>query len=593
MKFLARTRGLSSFGTLIIAMVLTLAPLLALTPIGPAQAASGDCTYNSGQVTCTYTYTGAAQTWAAPADVTSATFDVYGAAGGSAFLGENLGGLGGEATATLTNLTTNESITLMVGGAGGTIAGNCTVSQPGSGGFNGGGSGGGNTCPSAGGGGASDVRIGGTDLSDRVLVAGGGGGASNSYECTSSCVYGGSGGGLTGGSGFTIGGSAAAGGGQTSGSGSGQLGQGGTGADGTNSGGITPAGGGGGGGYYGGAGGPQWGGGGGGSGYGPSGVVFHSGVHSGNGQIIITYSSPDTTPPTTTASYSNGYTPGSWTNQSVTVTLSAVDNSGGSGVAATYYAIDNSSCAATTDGIASCTTYSQPFTISSDGNHTLTYFSVDNAGNIEAANTASIMIDTVAPTASPTLSGQQGSNGWYTGTVTVTWNWTDNQGGSGINTSDCAATTTYSGPDSATASQGGTCQDNAGNIGTASQSFMYDAIPPTITATVSPTNPAGTGWYNQATGAPTVSFTCGDAVSGIPAGACPASYTFPEGTNQSDTGTVTNNAGVSNSATMSGINVDLTPPTVTYSGNNGTYTINQQVAVTCTAADPLSNGSAS
>lgn len=242
-------RRLSAIGALRLALALALAPLLALSPIGPARAASGDCSLNSTQVTCTYSYTDGSQTWTVPSRVTSATFDVYGAAGGSASVGQNPGGLGGEATATLTNLSASESIILMVGGQGGTIADSCNATQAGSGGFNGGGSGGGDSCPSAGGGGASDVRIGGTDLADRVLVAGGGGGGSNSYECTSSCAYGGSGGGVNGGEGFTIGGTAAAGGGQSSGSGSGQLGQGGTGANGTSSPGVLPSGGGGGSGY--------------------------------------------------------------------------------------------------------------------------------------------------------------------------------------------------------------------------------------------------------------------------------------------------------------------------------------------------------
>ena len=112
------------------------------------------------------------------------------------------------------------------------------------------------------------------------------------------------------------------------------------------------------------------------------------GVHSCDGQIVITYTVPDTTAPSTTASYSNGYTPGHWTNQGVTVTLSASDDTGGSGVAKTYYAIDTPSCTSTpsglatatpSSGLATCTVYSAPFTISAQGNHTLTYFSTDQA----------------------------------------------------------------------------------------------------------------------------------------------------------------------------------------------------------------------
>jgi hypothetical protein len=51
--------------------------------------------------------------------------------------------------------------------------------------------------------------------------------------------------------------------------------------------------------------------------------------------------------------------------------------------------------------------------------------------------------------------------------------------------------------------------------------------------------------------------------------------------------------GNSASVTTSGINVDLTPPLVTYSGNAGTYTVDQTINITCTAADVLSGVAAS
>src|SRR5262245_21730328 len=66
---------------LTLALALLLAPLLGLAAT-PAQAASGDCVTASGQTTCTFTYTGAAQTWTVPADVTQATFTFVGAPGG-------------------------------------------------------------------------------------------------------------------------------------------------------------------------------------------------------------------------------------------------------------------------------------------------------------------------------------------------------------------------------------------------------------------------------------------------------------------------------------------------------------------------------
>lgn len=42
------------------------------------------------------------------------------------------------------------------------------------------------------------------------------------------------------------------------------------------------------------------------------------------------------------------------------------------------------------------------------------------------------------------------------------------------------------------------------------------------------------------------------------------------------------------SVTVSGINIDETAPTITYTGNAGTYTISQTIAITCKALDALS-----
>jgi hypothetical protein len=231
-------------------------------------------------VTCTFAYTGAAQTWTVPAGLTSATFDALGAQGGGG-LGTS-GGLGGEATANL-SLTPGATVTVVVGGQGGGI---CN----GGAGFNGGGAGGistvHNVCSGGGGGGGSDVRIGGSGLSDRVLVAGGGGGGGNSgSQCAPN---GGGGGGQTGNAGTTgLCSSGGSGGNQDGSSGSGQLGVGGAGGSGS----FGAAGGGGGGGYYGGAGdGSDGGGGGGGSGFTSAGTGMTNGVQSGDGTVTITYS---------------------------------------------------------------------------------------------------------------------------------------------------------------------------------------------------------------------------------------------------------------------------------------------------------------
>ena len=71
------------------------------------------------------------------------------------------------------------------------------------GGYNGGGRGGGCCDWGGGGGGATDIRIGGTGLNNRILVAGGGGGSGNMDIPTTGRGWGGHGGYPSGGDGTT------------------------------------------------------------------------------------------------------------------------------------------------------------------------------------------------------------------------------------------------------------------------------------------------------------------------------------------------------------------------------------------------------
>ena len=196
-------------------------------------------------------------------------------------------GLGGRATATIA-VTPGDSIQVNVGGRGGSFNG--------AGGFNGGGTGsaapvGTPGTPGSGGGGASDIRIDGSTLDDRVLVAGGGGGG-GAAGCSAPVggSSGGGGGGELGGAGTTSGCAGAAGGGggtQTEGGSATSPATKGDGGVGGNA--AGDAGGGGGGGWFGGGGGLDGSGGGGGSGHGPEGTVFETGVRSGNGLVTVTY----------------------------------------------------------------------------------------------------------------------------------------------------------------------------------------------------------------------------------------------------------------------------------------------------------------
>lgn len=91
----------------------------------------------------------------------------------------------------------------------------------------------------------------------------------------------------------------------------------------------------------------------------------------------------DNAPPITTASVSTKPNASGTYTADVRVTLSGGNDAGGSGVKATYYKLDNGGQQ----------TYTAPFTITSNGQHTLTYWSVDKQGNEEIAKVMAIKLD--------------------------------------------------------------------------------------------------------------------------------------------------------------------------------------------------------
>ena len=248
----------------------------------------GDCLITEPSV-FTFAFTGTQQEFLVPAGVTQIVAEVYGAQGGD----PTYGGKGGLVKAEIA-VTAGELLYLNVGGAG---FGHDDRNQNG---WNGGGRDFNSSNYTLTGGGASDIRLGGVVLANRIVVAGGGG------QRAIPIAYGGAGGGDLGQDGPNVtSATGGTGGSQTAGGlggcgniycgarGDGSLGQGGKG-DGDN--------GHGGGGYYGGGGGGssggiKRGGGGGGSSYiDPSVEVIANdqGVREGDGFIKLTFGPVDT-----------------------------------------------------------------------------------------------------------------------------------------------------------------------------------------------------------------------------------------------------------------------------------------------------------
>lgn len=125
----------------------------------------------------------------------------------------------------------------------------------------------------------------------------------------------------------------------------------------------------------------------------------------------------DTVAPTTVATLGGMQDPSGWFSSSVEVTLTATDST--SGPASIHVRVDG--------GVFQ--TYAGPFTVATEGDHTLEFYAVDAAGNPEEVQTASFRIDTIAPVTVLGLNGTLGLNGWYVSAVVVSLSASDDRSG--------------------------------------------------------------------------------------------------------------------------------------------------------------------
>jgi hypothetical protein len=278
--------------------------------------------------------------------------------------------------------------------------------------------------------------------------------------------------------------------------------------------------------------------------------------------LTATFTQLDSTPPTIVF---DGTSPGpngsGWNNTTVTSTWTCTDT--GSGPQAPTVTQSLASDGAGQQVAGTCT---------------------DIAGNPATDTEGTVNIDKTAPAASATPSRGADSGGWYNHAFTVTWGGTDAL--SGIDT--CGGDAGYAGADRATATLNGSCADKAGNVGAGTFSFEYDATPPTISL-VSRTPANGSGWNKSAV---TVTWSCVDVLSGAVL-ATVQQTVATEGANQSATGVCTDAAGNVSTNTVSGIYVDVTPPSVSVTpvraaDGGGWYT--HPVSASWSGSDALSGG---
>jgi hypothetical protein len=206
----------------------------------------------------------------------------------------------------------------------------------------------------------------------------------------------------------------------------------------------------------------------------------------------------------------------------------------------------------------------------------------DKAGNTRVAS-LTIKYDQTPPQVTASPGRAPDSNGWFSSPLTVSFGGSD--GTSGVST--CSAAQSYGGPDNASALIGGTCKDQAGNVGSASYPLKYDATPPVIGDPSPARAPDSNGWYNHAVA---VGFPGSDATSGIDA-CTQASYAGPDTGAGSISGSCTDRAGNQSAVSAFGFKYDGTPPEATASPSrpadaNGWY--NHALAVGFAGSDSLS-----
>jgi hypothetical protein len=223
-----------------------------------------------------------------------------------------------------------------------------------------------------------------------------------------------------------------------------------------------------------------------------------------------TFTSPvvkiDLTAPSTTAILPGGNPDQEWFGGSPLVTLSASDNL--SGVSGSFFRLDGSGPNLAIG----------QFLIPGEGTHTLEYWSVDRADNIETHKTRIIRIDGTPPVTQAGVSGTAGTNGWFRSAVQISLSATDNLIGvaGSFYRIDGGAVQTYSNPFIFSTPGQHTIDywsvDSLNNIEPTHSILMkIDAVAPNVTATASPaTAPKGPKPVNV-----TISGSVTDALSGV------------------------------------------------------------------------------
>ncbi len=204
-----------------------------------------------------------------------------------------------------------------------------------------------------------------------------------------------------------------------------------------------------------------------------------------------------------------------------------------------------------------------------EGSTSLNFWVHSTYGDTSTMSSASMLVDTVAPSVGLSLPSPDGQNGWYRSSVSVSAYGSDSN--SGVASQEVSLDNASWSPSMTISTSGtytlyGRVTDVAGNASTTSTTIRIDTTPPSVTVTIPP--PGSTGWYTSQL---TFSASGSDTESGIAAieysvdggGWQSSAPILSDGTHAVDV-CVTDLAGnVSTSAST--INIDTNPPSSAFS----------------------------
>jgi hypothetical protein len=236
---------------------------------------------------------------------------------------------------------------------------------------------------------------------------------------------------------------------------------------------------------------------------------------------------------------------------------------------------------------ASLSAVSGPYAVDGIGEQTASCSYTDAGGLTASGSMTYAIVDPSAPSIGYTLAPAtpDGLNGWFTSDVSLSWNVSELESPISLQKSGCDDQSVTA--DQVETSYSCAASSAGGSAGPMSVSIKRDATKPTINGSSSPA-PNAVGWNNTDV---SVSFVCADNLSGV-ASCDPDQTLATEGAGQSATGAAVDNAGNSDTATVSGINIDKTPPAISWSGgpsDGASYYFGAVPAPpTCEANDSLS-----